>query len=148
MSRPISRAKQSLLQCIQDVSKNAWLFSAAPGKDFTRNRKLSFETMIKTLLCMEGGNLTNELMKQFGCRADVVSASAFVQQRGKILPAAFETIFRLFAEDSDTGRLFNGYRLFAVDGSDLQIPTNPQEKDSFFPGSVCTIFCKEHMWMP
>ena len=135
MSRPISRAKQSLLQCIQDVSKNAWLFSAAPGKDFTRNRKLSFETMIKTLLCMEGGNLTNELMKQFGCRADVVSASAFVQQRGKILPAAFETIFRLFAEDSDTGRLFNGYRLFAVDGSDLQIPTNPQEKDSFFPGS-------------
>ena len=53
----------------------------------------------------------------------------------KILPAAFETIFRLFAEDSDTGRLFNGYRLFAVDGSDLQIPTNPQEKDSFFPGS-------------
>ena len=48
---------------------------------------------------------------------------------------AFETIFRLFAEDSDTGRLFNGYRLFAVDGSDLQIPTNPQEKDSFFPGS-------------
>ena len=84
---------------------------------------------------MEGGNLTNELMKQFGCRADVVSASAFVQQRGKILPAAFETIFRLFAEDSDTGRLFNGYRLFAVDGSDLQIPTNPQEKDSFFPGS-------------
>ena len=135
MSRPISRAKQSLLQCIQDVSKNAWLFSAAPEKDFTRNRKLSFEAMIKTLLCMEGGNLTNELMKQFGCRPDVVSASAFVQQRGKILPAAFETIFRLFAEDSDTGRLFNGYRLFAVDGSDLQIPTNPQEKDSFFPGS-------------
>lgn len=84
---------------------------------------------------MEGGSLTNELMKRFGCRADIVSASAFVQQRSKILPEAFETIFRMFAEDSDTNRLYNGYRLFAVDGSDIQIPTNAQDTDSYFPGS-------------
>ena len=86
MSKPISKVKNRLLQCIQGVSKNAWLFFAAPEKDFTRNRKLSFETMVKTLLCMEGGSLTNELMKRFGCRADIASTSAFVQQRGKILP--------------------------------------------------------------
>lgn len=135
MSRTISWAKNHLLQCIQDVSKNAWLFSTAPEKNFTRNRKLPFETIVKTLLCMEGGSLTNELMKRFGCCADIASASAFVQQRSKILPEAFETIFRLFAEDSDAGLLYNGYRLFAVDGSDIQIPTNPQDTDSYFPGS-------------
>ena len=135
MTKPISRVKNRLLQCVQGVSETAWLFSSVPGKDFTRNRKLSFETMVKTLLCMEGGSLTNELMKRFGCRADVVSAAAFVQQRGKILPEAFETIFRLFAEETDGRRLYNGYRLFAVDGSDLQIPTNPQDEDSYFPGS-------------
>jgi len=135
VTRTISWAKNRLLYCIQGVSKNAWLFSNAPGKDFTRNRKLSFETVLKTLLCMEGGNLTNELMKRFGCRADVVSASAFVQQRGKILPEAFETIFRLFAEETAGSHLYNGYRLFAVDGSDIQIPTNPQDTDSYFPGS-------------
>ena len=135
MSRNISWAKKRLLQCIQNVSKNAWLFSNTPGKDFTRNRKLSFEIMLKTLLCMEGGSLTNELMKRFGCHADVVSASAFVQQRSKILPEAFETIFRLFAEETDGSRLYNGYRLFAVDGSDVQIPTNPQDPDSYFPGN-------------
>jgi len=84
---------------------------------------------------MEGGSLTNELMKRFGCHADVVSASAFVQQRSKILPEAFETIFRLFAEETDGSSLYNGYRLFAVDGSDVQIPTNPQDPDSYFPGS-------------
>lgn len=135
MSGTISWAKNCLLQCIQDVSKNQWLFSAAPGKAFTRNRKLSFETMIKILLCMEGGSLASELMKRFGCRADVVSASAFVQRRSKILPEAFETIFRLFAEGSDTSLLYNGYRLFAADGSDIQIPTNPQDAESYFPGS-------------
>ena len=135
MSKPISKVKNRLLQCIQGVSKNAWLFFAAPEKDFTRNRKLSFETMVKTLLCMEGGSLTNELMKRFGCRTDIASTSAFVQQRGKILPEAFETIFRMFVEESDPSRLYNGYRLFAVDGSDIQIPTNPQDKDSYFPGS-------------
>ena len=135
MSKPISRVKNRLLQCIQGVSKNAWLFFTAPEKDFTRNRKLSFETMVKTLLCMEGGSLTNELMKRFGCRTDIASTSAFVQQRGKILPEAFETIFRMFVDESDPSRLYNGYRLFAVDGSDIQIPTNPQDKDSYFPGS-------------
>ena len=135
MSRSISWAKKRLLQCIQDVSRNGWLFSTKPEKDFTRNRKLSFETMIKTLLCMEGGNLTNELMKRFGCRADVVSASAFVQQRGKILPEAFETIFRLFVEETDGSCLYNGYRLLAVDGSDIQIPTNPNDEESYFPGT-------------
>ena len=135
MSKPISKVKNRLLQCIQGVSENAWLFFAAPEKDFTRNRKLSFETMVKTLLCMEGGSLTNELMKRFGCRTDIASTSAFVQQRGKILPEAFETIFRMFVEESDPSRLYNGYRLFAVDGSDIQIPTNPQDKDSYFPGS-------------
>ncbi len=135
MSKLILKVKNHLLNCIQDVSKTAWLFSTEPEKDFTRNRKLSFETIVKTLLCMEGGSLTNELMKRFGCRADIASASAFVQQRGKILPEAFETIFKMFAEDSDNGRLYNGYRLFAVDGSDIQIPTNPLDKDSYFPGS-------------
>jgi len=84
---------------------------------------------------MEGGSLTNELMKRFGCRTDIASTSAFVQQRGKILPEAFETIFRMFVDESDPSRLYNGYRLFAVDGSDIQIPTNPQDKDSYFPGS-------------
>ena len=84
---------------------------------------------------MEGGNLTNELMKRFGCRADVVSASAFVQQRSKILPEAFETLFRLFVEETAGSHLYNGYRLFAVDGSDIQIPANPQDTESYFPGS-------------
>ena len=84
---------------------------------------------------MEGGNLTNELLKRFGCHVDVVSASAFVQQRSKILPEAFETLFRLFVEQTAGGHLYNGYRLFAVDGSDIQIPTNPQDTESYFPGS-------------
>ena len=63
MSRTISWAKNHLLQCIQDVSKNAWSFSTAPEKNFTRNRKLSFETIVKTLLCMEGGTERSISMK-------------------------------------------------------------------------------------
>ena len=84
---------------------------------------------------MEGGSLTNELMKRFGCQADLVSASAYVQQRGKILPEAFETIFRLFTETFEAGPLYKGYRLLSVDGSDIQIPTNPQDPESYFPGA-------------
>ena len=135
MPQHISSVRTHLLKCIRNISENVWLYSKAPGKDFTRNRKLSFETMIKTLLCIEGGSITNELMKRFGCRADTVSSSAFVQQRNKILPEAFETIFKMFAENTNTGPLYKGYRLFAVDGSDIQIPTNPQDADSYYPGT-------------
>ena len=62
-------------------------------------------------------------------------ASAFVQQRAKILPAAFESLFHHFTDRICEQKTYNGYRLFAVDGSDLQIAANPQDADSFYPGA-------------
>ena len=32
-------------------------------------------------------------------------------------------------------RSYRGYRLFAVDGSDLHIPTNPHDPETFYPNS-------------
>ena len=103
-----------------------------PEKDFTRERKLSFEKVITCLLGMGGGSLANELMDQFGCCADLVTVSAFIQQRNKLLPSALETLFHLFVEKSEYSSLYKGYRLLAVDGSALQIPTDKDDMDSFF----------------
>ena len=83
---------------------------------------------------MEGGNLTSEMLKYFGCSADIASSSAFVQQRGKISDEAFPVLFKLFVEKTDAPTLYKGLRIIAADGSDIQIPTNPSHPDSYFPG--------------
>ena len=73
-------------------------FVKNPGKDFTRNRKLTFEYVINLLLSMGGNNLYKELFEYFKYDADTASSSAFVQQRAKILPSALEFLFKNFTE--------------------------------------------------
>lgn len=127
--------KEILFNLIHDLNSTAKHYVKNPETDFTRNRKLSLEKITAFILCMGGGSLTNELMSHFGCTADLVTASAFVQQRKKLLPTAFESLFHSFVKKTDKSVLYDGYRLLAVDGSALQIPTDKDDTDSFYPGS-------------
>lgn len=134
MLKAIYTTKAKLDAAIAQLSDTYWLFSKKPGRDFTRNRKLSFQKVVSCLLTMEGGTLTTELLKHFGCSANTASASALVQQRAKINSAAFPALFDLFIRKTDRPKRYKGFRLIAADGSDIQIPTNPNDPDSFFPG--------------
>ena len=126
--------KKLLLSEIEDVSKNADIFSVNPGKNFVRKRKLPFATVVKMIIGMESKCLTNELIDAFDTNCHLPSASAFVQQRSKINPEAFKTIF-----DGFTSRIIDekpcDLRMLAVDGSDIQIATNPNDLSSYHPGS-------------
>ncbi len=134
MLKAIHTTKAKLHAAIEQLSDTYWLFTKKPGQDFTRNRKLSFQQVISCLLAMEGGTLTTELLKYFGCSSNTASASALVQQRAKINSNAFPTLFDLFVRKADTPKHYKGLRLIAADGSDIQIPTNPNDPDSYFPG--------------
>ena len=135
MLHTAAEVKEILTKLIHHLKSTKSLYVKNPEKDFTRERKLSFEKVITCLLGMGGGSLANELMDQFGCCADLVTVSAFIQQRNKLLPSALETLFHLFVEKSECSSLYKGYRLLAVDGSALQIPTDKDDMDSFFPGA-------------
>jgi hypothetical protein len=124
--------KSRLLQLIDDMAQEPGLFVKNPGKDFSRNRKLNFTEMIRLLLSMGGNSLGNELMECFSYDVDAPSASAFVQQRDKILPAAFESLMHRFTESFPGYKTFDGYRLLAVDGSSLAIAHNPKGVDTYF----------------
>ncbi len=109
-----------------------------PEKDFTRSRKLPFDKTIKCILQMEGKSLGNELISLFPDPREIPSVSAFIQQRDKLAPDAMETLFRSFAcsvDNAVSNDRYLGYRLLAIDGSDIHIPTDPSDKKSFFPGS-------------
>lgn len=59
---------------------------------------------------------------------------SFTQQWKKLLPKAFEQLFQTFIARTDEDVVDKGYRLLAVDGSDIQVATNPNDPDSFFQG--------------
>lgn len=125
--------KKLLLSEIKSVASTPSEYCTNSKSDFTRNRKLPFERLLKGIIGMEGGSLTNEILDMFDYSTDAASASAFVQQRCKIKPEAFEAIFKGFSKQISS-KINEEMRILAADGSDIQIPTNPDDLDSFFPG--------------
>lgn len=130
------QVKQALVNTIQESAQCAWLFSMNPGVDFTRKRKLNFEQTVLALLGLEGKSIANELLTLFKCSTETPSPSAFVQQRNKLAPWVMSFLFHEFTSACDPERLYRGYRLLAVDGSDVQLPTNPNELSSYYPGAT------------
>jgi len=126
--------KNLLLSEIHSVSQRADEFAIEVGKHFTRRRKLPLETLIKSIIGMGSKSLTNELIDVFDACPDLPSAAAFVQQRSKIKADAFKTIF-----DGFTSKLIgtnnDELRILAIDGSDIQIATNPNDPSSYYPGA-------------
>lgn len=103
-------------------------FLMHPDTDFTRDRKLPLVRMLKTILSMQGGSIARELFDA-DHNLDVTS-SAFVQQRDKIRSIMGKQLFEDFnrlCTDCDT-RTYRGYRLYAVDGSDVNIAKNPDSE--------------------
>ena len=131
----IAVVKKKLDDAIDQLCEVSWMFSKRPGKDFSRTRKLPFRKIFSFILAMEGGSLTNEMLKYFGSSTEIPSSSAFVQQRGKINASAFQSLFDLFVTKADSSKLYKGLPLIAADGSDIQVPTNPNHPDSYFPGT-------------
>lgn len=132
MNRNSQEVKDLLIGIINKQKQDLTGLVCNPNVDFSRNRKIPYENMILSLLTMEGTTLTNELLRQFGCSATTATSSAFVQQRKKILPIALESLFHDFAAQTFREDNYNGYKLLAVDGSDIQIPTNLNDEHSLF----------------
>ena len=128
----IKRIKAALIKSIKTVCQLPSEYSRNPKKDFTRRKKLPMDRVIKTVLGFSSKSLSNELIDMFIGNADMPSASALVQQRSKILPAAFEDIFKMFTTLINPIKLCDGYRLLALDGSDIRTPVNPDDPDSYY----------------
>lgn len=127
--------KENLSALIREIAASPELFVKNPGKDFTRTRKLPFESMAHILISMGGNSIYKELLEAQGYDVNTATTPAFIQQREKILPCAFEFLFHEFTQTATNIKTYRGYRLFAVDGSDLHIATNPGDSETFFKNS-------------
>mgnify|MGYP003296067015 CR=1 FL=1 len=103
------KVKRILRETVQELNACKWLYSVRPGKDNTRKRKFPFEKMISSILAFRAGTLSHEIMDFFGIDPSIGSSSAFVQQRAKILPEAFDTLFHSFTEKITKHDVYRGY---------------------------------------
>ena len=126
--------RNTLNSVVREIAKHPEKFCRCPGRDFTRNRKLPLEKVVSLLLKMGGHSLRDEMLDHLDFNDLPVSVSALVQQRNKILPEAMEYLFHRFTQLCERTRLYKGYRLLAVDGTDLQFTANPNDPLSYFPG--------------
>lgn len=100
-------------------------------KDFVRTSKLSFEKMLRITLQIEGQPIGKELSAYFDYNVSMPSPSAFCQKRSKIKFKAFQYLFQDFVKSCLADKNFKGYRLLAVDGSQLHIPKNESDSETF-----------------
>lgn len=124
--------KEKLTSLIREMSAAPAPYVKNPEKDFTRRKKLPFETVMQLLISMGGNSIYKDLLESQGYDVNTATTSAFVQQRNKILPSAFECLFHKFTQSSTDAKDYSGYRLLAVDGSDLHIATDPEDTNTYF----------------
>ncbi|KRF42235.1 hypothetical protein [Paenibacillus sp. Soil787] len=132
MNEYANSLKETLTSLIREMSAAPAPFVKNPKKDFIRKKKLPFETVMQFLISMGGNSLYKELLESQGYDVNTATTSAFVGQRNKILPSAVEFLFHEFTQSYTNIKQYRGYRLLAVDGSDLHIATDPEDTDTYF----------------
>ena len=103
--------------------------------DFTRNRKQSFHGTIVFMINFLTKSLSVEIANFIsfikynmpGASIHGITKSAFVQYRKKIKPEVFKSlsdslIEEFYTDNDESIKLWNGFRLLAVDGSRLVLP--------------------------
>lgn len=121
----VKQTDRSLNQAIEYVIANKERYVKNPQADFTRQRKMSMKEVMTQLLTMTGGSLKKELYTFTKTKKITFTPSAFVQQRSKIASEAFKDVFYHFNASCKGNKTYNGYRMIAVDGSDINCPRNP-----------------------
>lgn len=130
MIQDSAQIKDLLFKSLESLSETQWLFTGQAG-DFTRKRKISFSDAILSTICMQRSSSNTEILKYFDFQPDSPTHSALIQQRNKLNVQAFEQLFYRFTDSLSSNLTTKGYSLIAVDGSDIYIPRNPKDADTY-----------------
>lgn len=125
----VKKINKSLDKSIEYVVNHKELYVKNPASDFTRNRKMTMQDVIRQIVSMRGGTLKQELYDLSKERKISVTTSAFVQQRSKISSTAFKALFNHFNSCCKDIKKYRGYRLISVDGTDINCPRNPESEN-------------------
>lgn len=141
MKNTVTILRERLFSIVRRLGENPEQYARNPGRDFTRKRTLTPAVLIYLILTMDEKSIWKGLLGHFQKRIDTPSASAFVQQRQKLLPSAFEALFHQFSDHLRPQKKFQGYWLLAPDGSSLKSGAYPADEAAYRPGTE-----RQHGW--
>lgn len=102
---------------------------------FTRKeRKLDFRKDMKILLSCGAASMKKELYEYFDYDVETVSLPGFIRSRAKIDEPAFMELMYAVNKAYPCNKKYKGYRLLAVDGSDICIPGDKNDHENLNPG--------------
>ena len=99
---------------------------------FTRiGKKTSFRDTMKTVISFGSDSLPLEMSRYFNDKDILpITKSGFIQSRSKIKTEAFIQVMNLINKAYPCKKKYKGYRLLAVDGSDLSIAKDKKDEGS------------------
>ena len=116
--------KAAFWDAINQVASNISQYTFHLGQDLIRARKLGPDKLLTFLVSCSSSSTRIELLDFFGLRKDSPSASAFNQQRAKLMPEALEAVFYRFNSSlPSAGAPFP--RFLATDGSTFTFFSRP-----------------------
>ena len=136
---------KNLNESIDTIIANKPRYVKNPNRDFVRNRKLSMENTVVEILSMGGESLPKEMIKYAEINNIELTPSAFIQQRAKISSSAFKDLFYKFNELSYDAKKHRGYRILAVDGSEIDCFKNPNSENFMVTSQKPEGFNKVHL---
>lgn len=128
-------------------SNNTKMLFKKQKKDFTRDRKLTFENMIVLILQKWVKSLQlrlNEFSLNLWKKADTITASAYVQAKNKISYKVFMylnlkvVINRYYdlKENEAWYEKWNNFRLLATDGSQIRLPEEKEVREKYWTSKM------------
>lgn len=122
-----------LSRSIGSIVDNVQCYVKDTVSDMSRCRKLPPEKVLKILLSMGSSALKTEICSLLP-EGEEVQSSAFCMQRYKFTLEAFVRLFNLFTSSVSLSETFNGFTIIATDGSDINIPFDPNDQDTLVKG--------------
>ena len=133
------KPKQLLFSTIDSLFERKDEFLTNPQSDFTRTKKISFHQTILFPMLAGSDNAATELVNFFE-EEKLPMPSAMVQRRSQVRSEAFKELFYSFSNAIPAPKKFQGYQIVACDGSRINLPYNPSDKDSFIMTDIDWIF--------
>lgn len=136
ISNPNTNVIKSFWDCFCPVASQPDQFLSDPDRDFSRRSPLSFEKTMLIPYRLQQLSIENSLGLFAHDDPDLdVRSQAISQRRKKISARPFEQIFHDFNRKTSQNNLFNGFRLLAVDGSEVSVYgcSNPRETSADDP---------------
>ena len=123
---------KNILDCaVKNVETNINYYCLAPDKDFTRVRKLPFSTLFNFLMQLSSKSMNSNICDYFNNPIEMPSPAAVCQRRKLLYPDALRRVMRLFTDGMNCTRTYNVYHMIACDGTDVNIPYNPKDSETY-----------------